>query len=135
MPKTKYLTRDEVFEADDLKIEEVKVDEWFGGTLRVRGLNGQGKDDYQISLMVSPGRTAEVNMQNASAKLVALCVIDEDGDLLFQEGDVLLLGKRNGKALDRVFTVAQRLSGMSSEDMEELLRNFGKGQNGDSTSA
>ena len=135
MPKTKYLTRAEVFEVDDLKIEDVKVDEWFGGTLRVRGLTGQGKDDYQISLMVSPGRTAEVNMQNASAKLVALCVIDEDGDLLFKEGDVLLLGKRSGKALDRVFSVAQRLSGLTSKDVEELTRNLGSGQNGDSTSA
>ena len=134
MAKTKYLSRIDVIDASDLEIEEVAVPEW-GGTLRVRGLTAKEKDKYEEGFLVDPGKSEKVNMKNASAKLFALCVIDEAGNPIFNdEGDVFALGKKAAGPMTRVLSVARRLSGMTIKDMEEITRNLGIAQTGNSRS-
>ena len=43
------------------------------------------------------------------------------------------MGKKGAKALDRVFSVAQKINGISDGDVEELAKNSGIAQSGDST--
>jgi hypothetical protein len=118
-----YLTAEDILKADDRPIETVAVPEW-GGSVRVRGLDGDGRDEYFASMTVlrqgPKGPRQGMNTKNATAKLVARCIVDEVGDVVFSPADVEALGKKSGAALDRVFSVAQRLSGLSDEDMEEL---------------
>ncbi len=128
--KTKYLTRDKVNQASDILTEDVPVPEW-GGIARVRGLTGTERDAYESSLVNvvrSKGRrggTTEVlpRMKDARARLVCLCLIDGEGLRLYTDDQVGELAAKSGKALDRVFAVASRLSGLSDEDMEELEGN------------
>jgi len=49
--------------------------------------------------------------------------------------DVKALGEKSAAALERVFDVARKLSGLSEDDVEELAGDFDDAPNGDSTSA
>jgi hypothetical protein len=42
---------------------------------------------------------------------------------MFSDQDVTKLGKKSARALDRVFDVSQRLSGITKEDVEDLAKN------------
>jgi len=116
------LTRDEILKADDIEIEEVEVPEW-GGSVYVRGLTAEQRDQYEQSLIVRKGKKSDINLVNARARLVALTVVDENGDSLFTLADAEALGQKSAAALQRVFEVAQRLSGLTEEDVEELVGN------------
>jgi hypothetical protein len=119
------LTREQILAVDDLQTEIVNVPEW-GGSVMVRGLTGKERDAFERSMVIlktgkqEKDAKPDVDFVNFRAKLVAHTVIDENGELLFKEVDVTKLGQKSGKALDRVFDVAQRLSGMTDDDVKEL---------------
>ena len=125
------LSRDDILKADDLATEEVAVPEW-GGSVLVRGMTGRERDEFEMSSVDQ--RDGRVNLANTRAKIVIRCVVDEDGKRLFDASDIDLLGAKSGAALDRVFAVASRLSGIGERDVEELAGNFG-GPNGASSSS
>jgi hypothetical protein len=124
------LTRDEILAVDDLQRERVNVPEW-GGDVLVRSMTGTERDAFESSIISTNGTRSSMNLKNVRAKLVAWTVIDEDGDRLFPTTqDVHLLGEKSAAALQSVFEVAQRLSGLSTEDVEELAKNSEEGPNG-----
>jgi|CXWL01.1.fsa_nt_gi hypothetical protein len=116
------LTRDQIFQIDDLQQEVVAVPEW-GGDVIVRGMTGAERDEYEGARVQIEGKRVRLNYDNISAKLVSLCVIDEHGARLFSEADVAQLGTRNGKALKRVAEVCTRLSGLRDEDGDAASKN------------
>lgn len=131
--KPKLLSRDDILKADDIKTELVEVPEW-GGAVMVRGLTGAERDALEEEVTSQRGSSVRVNLRNLRAKLVVRSVVDEQGKHLFTPADVDALGKKSAAALQRVFNVASRLSGLSREDLEELTKNSEDGQSEDSTS-
>jgi hypothetical protein len=130
---SKILTRDAILQAQDLPRELVDVPEW-GGSVYVRALTGAERDAFETSIVEQRGKSTKMNLKNIRAKLVALTVVDEEGNRIFSDSDASALGKKSAAALDRVFEVAQRLSGLRPEDVEELSKNFGSDQSEDSIS-
>ena len=59
-------------------------------------------------------------MDNMRAGLCALCIVDEDGKRLFAQTDIEVLGAKNAGAIDKLFDVAARLSGISEDDVDDL---------------
>lgn len=118
-----FLTRDAILNADDIPTEVVDVPQW-GGQVRVRGLTGTERDQFEESLLDGKGKNRQVRLANFRAKLVSLCVVDEKGQRLFSETDVAALGKKSAAGLSAVSDVAQRLAGLSEEDVEELTTNL-----------
>ena len=116
------LNREAILQAQDLPTERVPVPEW-GGEVIVRGLTGAERDRFEQSIVETRGKDTRVNLRNIRAKLVTLCVVDEEGKRLFKDDDVELLGRKSAVALNRIFEVAQRLSGLRPEDVEELAGN------------
>ena len=116
------LTRDEILNADDIQREVVPVPEW-GGEVIVRGLTGVERDAWEIAISLENGKPNK-NPRNVRAQLVARACVDAEGKKLFRPMDAELLGKKSGKALDRVYEVAAKLSGIRSEDIEELAKNL-----------
>lgn len=136
------LTRDAIKVIDDRVVESVEVPEW-GGSIFVRGLSGTDRDSFEMAMIVQKkvkgGKTeSEVNFQNLRAKLIVRCAVDsEDKDKaqpIFTIADIEWLGSKSGAALQRIYAVAQRLSGLSNEEAEELASDLGKDQNGSSGS-
>jgi hypothetical protein len=119
------LKRSNIAAAQDIKTETVSIPEW-GGEVLVRGLTGVERDQFDKSVIDS--QTKEITLDNVTAKLVAASVVDEDGNPVFdQPGDVDMLGTKSASALHRIGAVAQRLSGLTKEDVEELVKNSGSG--------
>lgn len=116
------LTKDQIFAADDIKSERVAVPEW-GGDVLVRGLTGAQRDAWESSLTVRKGKIMVPNMTNFRARLVVMCVVDETGKPVFHQGDVDQLAGKSGAALDRLYDVAARLSGITEGDVEDLAKN------------
>ncbi len=129
----KLLKRDEILEAQDIATERVEVPEW-GGDVLVRGMSGSERDQFEESILERHGKRREVSLRDIRAKLVAIAVVDEQGRQIFTEGDVAALTCKSAAALQRVFTAAQRLSGLSDQDVEELQKNSVSAPAGASTS-
>lgn len=105
------LSRDAILAASDLPTETVPVPEW-GGDVIVRALTGAERDEYEVA-MGDALRAKTGGSINMRARLVAMTLVDESGQRLFNhETHVVRLGDKSGRALDRVFEVAQRLSGI-----------------------
>jgi hypothetical protein len=114
-----------------LTTEVVEVPEW-GGSVNVRTLTGTERDEFEQSFVQQDGKSR--NLRNFRAKLCARAMVDDDGEPMFTAKDVDALGKKNGRALDRVFDVAQQLAGLSEKDVDELVKNSESGQSDGSTS-
>lgn len=127
------LTKQAILQAPDLQLEEVAVPEW-GGSVLVRGLTGTERDSFEASVITREGKRVEMDLTNMRAKLVVRCVVDENGDRLFSDADAVVLGSRSAVALNRVFEVAQRLSGLTEADMDDLKKVSTGVQNGGSIS-
>jgi hypothetical protein len=126
----KLLSKDAILKADDLPRQVVEVPEW-GGSVMVRGLTGSERDKFEASVLVKKGKDYDVKLTDLRARLVVLSVIDEAGNRLFDDNDVAELGKKSASALNRVFEAAQRLSGLTDQDIEELEKNLLPALNGD----
>jgi hypothetical protein len=114
-----------VLDLADLQDELVDVPEW-SVRLRVRSLTGTERDAFEASLLETRGRSREVNLRNMRAKLVAQSVRKVDDSRVFSDAQVEALGRKNAAALQRVFRVAQRLSGLAEDEVEELTRELGE---------
>jgi len=115
------LNRAQILAPRELETEVVNVPEW-GGDVIVRALTGTERDQVEAGFMKQGGRQGEVTLENTRARLVALSVVDEDGQRLFGTDDIEMLGKQPAAALDRVFFIARRLSRLSNEDLEQLVK-------------
>lgn len=116
------LTKDQILGIKDLQIEQVEVPEW-GGYVFVRGMTGAERDSFEASVVDIRGSSQKINMLNVRAKLVSLTVCDENGERIFEDADVIELGKKSALALQRLFDIAQRLSGLSKEEVNALEKN------------
>jgi len=119
------LNKQAILEVKDIEIEQVDVPEW-GGHVFVKGMTGMERDTFEASIVQQRGKDARVNMVNIRAKLAAQTICDEEGLRLFNDKDVKALGKKSANALQRVFDVAQRLSGITEDDVDELAENLEK---------
>jgi hypothetical protein len=123
----------------DIKQESVPTPEWADEgieSVNVRGLSGYQRDEFEDSCLKrgKAGQAAEFNANNLRAKMVIRCVVDDDGDLVFHEDDLIWLGNKSASALSRIYDVAARLSRIGAEDLDELLKNSARVQ-GDGSSS
>lgn len=115
------LNRAQILAPRQMATETVSVPEW-GGDVVVRELTGAERDQWEGSFIRIEDGKREVNYENIRARLVALSVVDESGDRIFDLDDVGVLGQQPAAALDRVFMVARRLSHMTDEDIQKLAK-------------
>jgi hypothetical protein len=113
-----YLDKAAILAQDDLAYEDIQIPEWGGAWVRVRTLNASERDRFEASTVVRNGKKTTVNLENIRARLCLLC----------------LVGGKSAAALDRIFTVAQRLNGLTDADVQDLEKNLPAVQNGDSVS-
>jgi hypothetical protein len=115
------LNKKTILEANDVTKKLVKVPEW-GGEVYVRSMSGEDRDRFENLIVQSNGKSAKSNLENFRAKLASMTLCDEAGVLLFNEEDVKALSKKSATALQRIFVVAQKLSRIGDNDIEELTR-------------
>lgn len=127
------LNKSQILAADDLVTEDIEVPEW-GGTVRIKTLTGEQRDEFESSQVeINKKGQPKQNMANLRARLVSLVVVDDEGKEMFSKYDIPDLGRKSAKALDRVFEKASEMNGFSEEDIAELAEGFGGTPSGVST--
>lgn len=104
-----------------------------GAAVWVRGLTGTERDEWELGIYELVDREAErlkaagakpdpwYLSRNLRARLAVRTVCGPDGTLLFKPEDAEELGRQPSPALDRIFTVAKRLSRIEQSDVDELV--------------
>lgn len=106
------LSKDQILEASDLQTITVSVPEW-GGDVQIRSMTGADRDEFESSMVKTDAAGNRVaDMSNHKAKLVAMTLVDEDGNRMFTQDDVTRLAMKSSAALTRVFESAQELNGI-----------------------
>lgn len=114
------LTREAILGSDDLKTEAVEVEDW-GGTVYVHTLTGNERDAWEERC--TNQKKNRINIRLLKAKLVIASCFDAAGKKLFVETDAEVLNDKSAKCIDQLFAVAQRLSGLSTKEAEEIAGN------------
>lgn len=121
-------TRDDILGMTQLPWEEITLPN--GKTIIVQGMTGLERDAFENTIIGRRG--GKRNLDNLRARLAVRCVKDApDGSLLFGQHDADRLGRIRADVLQKIFDAAQRLNGMSYEDLAEM----GKGSGEDPTAA
>lgn len=122
---SKLLTADDILNTTDIVTEKVECPEW-GGYVYVRALTARERDTYEASLVKQTKRNkATVDKSNIRAKLcIKACVKSEtDHTPLFTQAHLEQLALKSSKPIDRIFSAAARLSGISDVEDEEEIKN------------
>ena len=111
------LSKDDILNADDLTEVTVSVPEWDGEVI-VKAMTSIERGEFEGSLY----HDGIKDFENIRAKLCVMSIVDKSGKLLFSMTDIKKLGGKSGKALDRVFAVAKRLSGIGKQEILALKK-------------
>ena len=109
------LNRNAILAAQDLPAETVSVPEW-GGEVRVRVLTGTERDAMSAAMV---GADRQLDLSTYKLRLVAASLVDEQGQRLFADAEIAMLGAKSSLALERVFVVADRLNALNLGAIEE----------------
>jgi len=120
----KVLDKAAILDAPDIEIEKVEVPEW-GGSVYIKSMTGAERDAFEESMFRIKGGSREANYANLRARLLVRVICDKEGNRLFKDEDAPKLGKKNAKALDRLFSRASALSGIGTQDVEDMVKNSG----------
>ena len=115
------LSKSAILAAVDLKTEDVHVPAW-GGTVRIRTMTGQERDEFRASIAASEGESGVPIGKFSAALLVAACV-DESGARLFTASDMAALQAKAAASLDAPAAVAMRLNGLGAGAVEAAEKN------------
>lgn len=88
--------------------------------LTLRAMSAQDKDKWETNLS---GKNGQFNLENIRARLAAMSIVDEKGELVFSDSDLMALGKKSGAAMARIYEAAEKLNYMSKDDLEKLSKN------------
>ena len=125
------LTKDQILSAEDLPLHKADVPEW-GGELYIRGMDGKERDEFDMELYSDSKATDDsddlddsnnTNMSFFRARLLVRCIRDVDGNRIFTNDEYELLANKSGAALERLFPLAQRLSGIGSGEQKKIAKN------------
>jgi hypothetical protein len=131
---SELLTAAAILAVNDLKIEKVETPEW-GGHVFVRSMTGTERDAWESeNIKKNKQDKYDLNLANIRARLCQMTICDEKGTLLFNGSQIAELGKKNAAAMDRCFSVGQRLSGISKQDLEDMTKNSETDRSADSSS-
>jgi len=106
----------------NLKIEAVSI-AGMAEPVYVRAMTGRERDAFESSCFQQRGKNRELNTENLRAKLLVRAICTKDGERLFSDAEVSVLGDMPAAVLDELFTVAQRLSGLAQADVEDMVGN------------
>lgn len=126
-----FLTADQILGADDRRFEIVEVPEW-GGHVRIRTLSGTERDQFESAIVQQTKMGTKVDQSNIRARFACFVICDAQGDALFTHRQVMTLGRKNSKALDRIFEAGMEFNGMTQKEVDELTENLENGQSEDS---
>jgi hypothetical protein len=132
--------RDKILNAQDIKKEPVHIDEW-DADLIVRGLTGKERSDIIAKATVTETNDKGEVVNTTVDQLVLLPLIiiatttdPADGSAVFGDADRDAINDKSSSAIDKVSSVALRLSGMTKQAGDAIAKNSAATASADSAS-
>jgi hypothetical protein len=116
------LSKKQILAAPDIKSELVDVPEW-GGEVKVCGLSGAQRGELEASILEIKDQSQTVRLQSLKVRMCSLAIRDEDNRRMFDDDEIGDLGAKSAQAIERIYSVAARLSGMDKSEVEKLAKN------------
>jgi hypothetical protein len=100
----------------DLDLEDAGV------TVRIQSLSEKEKSSYETRLIAKSGRgILRDRLQDATRRLIALCLVDENNDRIFLDSDVNQIGEMDSFISSRIYDAAQEHCGFNKGDIEDTV--------------
>ena len=106
------LTREQILAINDAQTESIDCPEW-GDNIFIRVMSGTERDRFEALHVKDPTK-------DFRARLAVATVCDSVGQLLFSHDDIDAVSAKSSVVLDRIFSKAVKLNGISSQDVDEL---------------
>jgi hypothetical protein len=117
---TNWATKEQFFKAT-VPREKITVPDL--GDIYVWGLTSGEKDSYEDQVMKFNARNRQLSMVRARALLLRMTARNQHGTHLFGDEDMGRLQMIPAAIVDPILTVARRLSGMATGEIEDLVKN------------
>jgi hypothetical protein len=117
------LSKEQILAAQDLETETVDVPQW-GGSVLVRSMTARERGQLMANIVDQQGGARKVKYAELQVRTCAASIVDAQGARMFDEADIAKLSRKSSGALQLVFDVAQRLSGMTDDQVKELTEDF-----------
>ncbi|MBF0438305.1 MAG: hypothetical protein HQL93_04200 [Magnetococcales bacterium] len=117
------LNREQILDAVDLKTVAVDIPEW-GGSVNIRTFTGAVRDEFMTTMKEKQNGP----VVDASALLVSLSVVGDDGQRLFSKADLTTINGKSGLVIGRLANEIMKLNQMGPEGDKETEKNSEKGQ-------
>jgi len=125
------ISKDAFVAKDDAEYVHVDVPAW--GMVRLKSLTGRARDIYYSTQFETKDGEPEFRMQDSAARLLALSLCDEEGNLWFADPEegVRVLREKSSGALQKAFEAAMKLNGLAPGDIGESVENLDSTQSGE----
>lgn len=127
--------------ADDRPYKDLEIPEWPDAEgnpiwVRIRGASGAAVDAHDATMFAirASGTTGEIAMEmgkNYRARFVVACLYDLDDEPIPVSAEQL--GAKSARVVNRLFRIAQKLSGSDEKAVEDAGKDSETGQSPSST--
>ena len=93
-----------------------------GITVRIQSLSEKEKSSYETRLIAKSGRgILRDRLQDATRRLIALCLVDDKNERIFTDSDVSQIGEMDSFVSSRIYDAAQEHCGFNKGDIQETV--------------
>ncbi len=119
------LSFDEIIDADDIQTEYVDVPEW-GGRVKVISLTGEERGKVFAAIRAHGKQIKDEDEAQSIfyARVIAASLVDENGNRIAGQSKAMALTKKNAAALNRVYRVCARISGIGQEEEDQAKQDL-----------
>lgn len=120
------LSFEDIVVADDCKMEALVIKEWKDkegnpGTVYIRQMTAREQDKFEQDCQ---GKNGGPNLINIRAKMVAVCLVNAQGEKICKdESAVLKLSAKSGAVLNRIIDKITELNRITEEDLDKIAKN------------
>jgi hypothetical protein len=116
------LSKEQILAADDMGLLKLSVPEW-GGDVYIRVMTVGERDAYENEWQ----RKRDTGVDDFRTKFLVRCLVDEKGNRLFDNNDVIRLSQKSARVMNRVWLAAMEHNNLSDQSIEELAKNSDPG--------
>lgn len=111
--------RQKILAARPRALEPLEVPEW-DTTVWIKELTLKERDVFEKQQIIR-GEDGSMSMDTMGlkARLIILCVCDEDGNQVFSQEDEVAVNELGAAVMEKVFSACQRVNKMRKQDTEE----------------
>ena len=93
-------------------------------SIRIQSLSEAEKSQYETCLIAKNGRgIMRERLQDDTRRLIALCVVDEEGKRIFSDSDLSAIANLDSYISSRIYDACQEHCGFNKGDIDETVKN------------